>query len=167
MGERRPTLQKGGDSMIRSELVQKLCGDFPGLTQREVEGVVGAMFELDHRAARQRRARRAARLRRFLDPSARCPRRPKPAHRRSRRRRRQARALLQARQGNARAPQPAGSHRRIAPAASLAICSSRPDGHDRWRRRTWRNGRRWRLKIFCPDRACGFKSRRPHQFSIV
>ncbi len=28
--------------MIRSELVQKLCGDFPDLTQREVEGVVGA-----------------------------------------------------------------------------------------------------------------------------
>jgi integration host factor subunit beta len=26
--------------MIRSELVQKLCGDFPDLTQREVEGVV-------------------------------------------------------------------------------------------------------------------------------
>ena len=26
--------------MIRSELVQKLCGDFPDLTQREVENVV-------------------------------------------------------------------------------------------------------------------------------
>jgi integration host factor subunit beta len=31
--------------MIRSELVQKLCGDFPDLTQREVEGVVGAIFD--------------------------------------------------------------------------------------------------------------------------
>ena len=31
--------------MIRSELVQKLCGDFPGLTQREIESVVGAIFE--------------------------------------------------------------------------------------------------------------------------
>jgi nucleoid DNA-binding protein len=31
--------------MIRSELVQKLCADFPGLTQREVEGVVGAIFD--------------------------------------------------------------------------------------------------------------------------
>ena len=31
--------------MIRSELVQKLCGDFPDLTQREVEGVVGALFD--------------------------------------------------------------------------------------------------------------------------
>ena len=31
--------------MIRSELVQKLCSDFPGLTQREVEGVVGAIFD--------------------------------------------------------------------------------------------------------------------------
>ena len=28
--------------MIRSELVQKLCNDFPDLTQREVEGVVCA-----------------------------------------------------------------------------------------------------------------------------
>jgi integration host factor subunit beta len=31
--------------MIRSELVQKLCGDFPDLTQREVETVVGAIFD--------------------------------------------------------------------------------------------------------------------------
>ena len=31
--------------MIRSELVQKLCGDFPDLTQRVVEGVVGAVFD--------------------------------------------------------------------------------------------------------------------------
>jgi integration host factor subunit beta len=34
-----------GDNMIRSELVQKLCGDFPDLTQREIEGVVGAIFD--------------------------------------------------------------------------------------------------------------------------
>ena len=33
--------------MIRSELVQKLCADFPGLTQREVEGVVGAIFGIE------------------------------------------------------------------------------------------------------------------------
>ena len=31
--------------MIRSELVQKLCGDFPDLTQREIEGVVAALFD--------------------------------------------------------------------------------------------------------------------------
>jgi integration host factor subunit beta len=31
--------------MIRSELVQKLCNDFPDLTQREVEGVVSAFFD--------------------------------------------------------------------------------------------------------------------------
>jgi len=31
--------------MIRSELVQKLCTDFPDLTQREVEGVVSAVFD--------------------------------------------------------------------------------------------------------------------------
>ena len=34
-----------GDVMIRSELVQKLCGDFPDLTQREIEGVVAALFD--------------------------------------------------------------------------------------------------------------------------
>ena len=34
-----------GDSMIRSELVQKLCSDFPDLAQREVENVVGALFD--------------------------------------------------------------------------------------------------------------------------
>jgi integration host factor subunit beta len=31
--------------MIRSELVQKLCDNFPDLTQREVENVVGAVFD--------------------------------------------------------------------------------------------------------------------------
>ena len=31
--------------MIRSELVQKLCADFSDLTQREVENVVGALFD--------------------------------------------------------------------------------------------------------------------------
>jgi len=30
--------------MIRCELVQQLCTDFPDLTQREVEGVVSAIF---------------------------------------------------------------------------------------------------------------------------
>ena len=31
--------------MIRSELVQKLCHDFPDLTQREIEMVVSALFD--------------------------------------------------------------------------------------------------------------------------
>ncbi len=31
--------------MIRSELVQKLCSDFPDLSQREVENVVAAIFD--------------------------------------------------------------------------------------------------------------------------
>jgi integration host factor subunit beta len=31
--------------MIRSELVQKLCDNFPDLTQRDVESVVGAVFD--------------------------------------------------------------------------------------------------------------------------
>jgi integration host factor subunit beta len=36
---------EAGPTMIRSELVQKLCSDFPDLTQREVEGVVSAIFD--------------------------------------------------------------------------------------------------------------------------
>ena len=31
--------------MIRSELVQKLCADFPDLTQKEVERVVASLFD--------------------------------------------------------------------------------------------------------------------------
>lgn len=31
--------------MIRSELVQKLCHDFPDLTQREIETVIAAFFD--------------------------------------------------------------------------------------------------------------------------
>ncbi|MCM8557354.1 integration host factor subunit beta [Sphingomicrobium sediminis] len=31
--------------MIRSELVQKICSDFPDLTQREVENVVSSLFD--------------------------------------------------------------------------------------------------------------------------
>ena len=34
-----------GTSMIRSEMVQRLCVDFPDLTQREIEGVVSALFD--------------------------------------------------------------------------------------------------------------------------
>ncbi len=34
-----------GEIMFRSELVQKLCGDFPDLTQREIESVVAALFD--------------------------------------------------------------------------------------------------------------------------
>ncbi len=41
-----------GERMIRSELVNKLCTDFPDLTQREIEGVVTALFDniTDHLA---------------------------------------------------------------------------------------------------------------------
>ena len=40
-----PDKIRSGVPMIRSELVQKLCADFPDLTQREVEGVVSAIFD--------------------------------------------------------------------------------------------------------------------------
>ena len=61
--------------MIRSELVQKLCADFPDLTQREVEGVVSAIFDSITDQLAAWRPRRAARLRRLLDPPARRPHR--------------------------------------------------------------------------------------------
>jgi len=41
----KPLFFKAGTSMIRSELVQKLCSDFPDLSQREVENVVSAIFD--------------------------------------------------------------------------------------------------------------------------
>jgi len=34
-----------GDIVIRSELVQKLCEDHPDLTLKEIERVVGAVFD--------------------------------------------------------------------------------------------------------------------------
>src|SRR4051794_3647545 len=40
-----PVQIHSGEAMIRSELVQQLCTDFPDLTQREVEGVVSAIFD--------------------------------------------------------------------------------------------------------------------------
>ena len=44
-GRHRKSHCNAGMRMIRSELVQKLCGDFPDLTQREIESVVGAIFD--------------------------------------------------------------------------------------------------------------------------
>ena len=57
--------------MIRSELVQQLCTDFPDLTQREVESVVSAIFDSITDQLAKRRSRRASRFRRFLDAPAR------------------------------------------------------------------------------------------------
>jgi integration host factor subunit beta len=44
-GSRAGSILNAGTQMIRSELVQRLCTDFPDLTQREVEGVVSAIFD--------------------------------------------------------------------------------------------------------------------------
>ena len=35
----------GGELLIRSELVQKLCDDYPHLTAKEMERVVSAIFD--------------------------------------------------------------------------------------------------------------------------
>jgi len=45
VGELGPVHPEAVTPMIRSELVQQLCTDFPDLTQREVEGVVSAIFD--------------------------------------------------------------------------------------------------------------------------
>ena len=100
--------------MIRSELVQKLCGDFPDLTQREVEGVVGALFDsiTDQLAKGGRVELRGFGAFSTRQRDARVG--PQPAHRRAGLGRRQARALFQAGQGNARAAELRRGHRRVA-----------------------------------------------------
>ena len=103
-------------------------------------------FRRDRSCLGQARSRRATRLRRILDPSARRPCRPESAHRRVRVRRCEARALLQAGQGNARALKSQGSHRGIASAGTTVAVA---------KERTWRNGRRWGLKILFPIGSAG------------
>ena len=138
--------------MIRSELVQKLCDDHPDLT-RGGRTRRPAFFDSITEQL-QGRPRRAARLRRLLDAASATPARAATRAPATPSTSRQARALFQAGQGNARALKPAGSDRGISRAGStVALAASG---------RTWRNGRRWGLKILFPIRECGFKSRRPH-----
>ena len=87
--------------MIRSELVQKLCTDFPDLTQREVEGVVSAIFDsiTDQLAKGGRVELRGFGAFSTRSRDARIGRNPRTGE--VRRCRRQARAVLQAGQGNA------------------------------------------------------------------
>ena len=137
--------------MIRSELVQKLCGDFPGLTQREVESVVGAIFDS---ITEQLAGGGRVELRGFGAFST---------------RQRDARVGRNPRTGEAvdvdakRVPyfKPGKEMRERLNLGEVTA-------EERWRYaspidfegragqrmvalRTWRNGRRWRLKIFCPN----------------
>ncbi len=102
-----------GMPMIRSELVQKLCADFPDLTQREVEGVVSAIFDsiTDQLAKGGRVELRGFGAFSTRQRDARVGRNPRTGE--SGVGRCQARALLQAGQGNARALELTGSHRGI------------------------------------------------------
>ena len=128
--------------MIRSELVQKLCRDFPDLTQREVESVVGAIFDsiTDQLAkggrvelrgfgafsTRKRDARVGRNPRTGESVSVNAKRVPyfKPG--------KEMRERLNLQEVD----------RRIAAAApTVAVAQSK---------RTWRNGRRWGLKILFP-----------------
>ena len=87
--------------MIRSELVQMLAADNPGLSAREIERIVDTFFEeITSRLVADGRVE----LRGFGAFSTRAHR-AQPAHRRDRRCLGEARALFQAWQGNARAPE--------------------------------------------------------------
>ena len=120
MGDWGRTILEAGTPMIRSELVQKLCTDFPDLTQREVEGVVSAIFDsITDQLAKGGRVE----LRGFGAFSTRQRDGrvgPQSAHRRIGLGRCQARALFQAGQGNARALKPQGSDRGVIPRARTA-----------------------------------------------
>ena len=129
------------------------CGDFPDLTQREVEGVVSAIFDsiTDQLAKGGRVELRGFGAFSTRQRDARVGRNPRTGE--SGLGRRQARALFQAGQGNARALEPTGSHRRIAAAA--------------YRRRGWRSGRGGTvdagdLKSSSRLGSVGSNSRRPH-----
>ena len=89
--------------MIKSELIAKLAAENPHLTQQDIERVVGVILDSMIEALEARRPGRAARLRRLFGALPPGPRRPQPAHRRGGHGARQARALLQERQGTARA----------------------------------------------------------------
>ena len=97
---------EAGMPMIRSELVQKLCADFPDLTQREVEGVVSAIFDsiTDQLAKGGRVELRGFGAFSTRQRDARVGRNPRTGE--VGLGQRQARALFQAGQGNARAAEP-------------------------------------------------------------
>ena len=119
-----------GTPMIRSELVQKLCTDFPDLTQREVEGVVSAIFDsiTDQLAKGGRVELRGFGAFSTRQRDARVGRNPRTGE--VCLGRCQARALFQAGQGNARALELTGSHRGIARLA-LPSPGSRADVAER------------------------------------
>ena len=89
--------------MIKSELVQRIATQNPHLYQRDVENIVNAILDEITAAHGARRPGRAARLRRLLGEEPAGPHRPQPAHRRACLGREEERAVLQDRQGNARA----------------------------------------------------------------
>ena len=95
--------QKAAGSMIKSELVQRIAGQNPHLYQRDIENIVNAVLgEITSALARGDRVE----LRGFGAFSVKnrpAPHRAQSAHRRARLGRAEIRAVLQDRQGNARA----------------------------------------------------------------
>ena len=89
--------------MIKSELVQRIAAQNPHLYQRDVENIVNAILGEITSAMAQGRPRRVARLRRLLGQAPAGPHRPQSAHRRACLGRAEIGAVLQDRQGNARA----------------------------------------------------------------
>ena len=125
--------------MIKSELVQRISAQNPHLYQRDVENIVNAILDEIVAAHGARRPRRAARLWRVLGQAAPGPHRTQSAHRRPRRGRSEVRAVLQDRQGNARAAQsrpstPSDAFSSIGRAGMHDCCarSSRRSSSCRW-----------------------------------
>ena len=98
-----------GTAMIKSELVQRIASQNPHLYQRDIENIVNAMLGEITAALGARRPRRVARLRRVLGQAPPGAHRPQSAHRRACLGRPEVRAVLQDRQGNARAAEQAVS----------------------------------------------------------
>ena len=88
--------------MIKSELIARLANENPHLTQKDVERVVGVIFDKMTEALVDGGTGGTARLRRILRARPPRPRWPQSPHRRKRLRPRQGRALLQVGQGIAR-----------------------------------------------------------------
>ena len=94
--------------MIKSELIQKIAAANQHLYHRDIERIVNVVFnEIVEALARGDRVELQG-LRRLHGEAPRAPRRSQPAHRRVRVGGREVRAVLQDRQGPARAAERCG-----------------------------------------------------------
>src|SRR5205814_235171 len=139
---------RAGLPMIRSELVQKLCTDFPDLTQREVEGVVSAIFDsiteqLAHGGRVELRGFGAFSTRQRDARIGRNPRTGESVSVNAKRVPYSSRARKCASGSTSRKPTPSYDCIAVLPCLSDRVRAAISSGRGG-------TGRRWRLKIFCP-----------------